>query len=337
MSRNRLDSHAHQIDTALRLAYPEVHCALVHSNAFQLLVATILSAQCTDVRVNLVTPALFARFPTAFELAKAELTDVEELIRSTGFFRAKAKNLVAAARKLVELHGGEVPRDLEALTKLPGVGRKTANVVLGTAYGIPSGIVVDTHVKRLSTRMGLTESKTPEAIEQDLIAKLPSESWIDFSHRLITHGRAICSAQNPKCSACSLETICPKIGVKSRGETAVRKPKKPSESEAKSRTESAGSGPKKPSESEAKSRTESAESTPKSSRGTAEKRSSAAANIERVQATKALKKPLESTEKKARGAESPKIVEIKRKREKSKPKRTDREGPKRNKSEGSND
>ncbi len=337
MPRNPLDSHAHQIDTALRLAYPEVHCALVHSNAFQLLVATILSAQCTDVRVNLVTPALFARFPTAFELAKAELTDVEELIRSTGFFRAKAKNLVAAACKLVELHGGEVPRDLEALTKLPGVGRKTANVVLGTAYGIPSGIVVDTHVKRLSTRMGLTESKTPEAIEQDLIAKLPSESWIDFSHRLITHGRAICSAHNPKCSACALETICPKIGVKSRKESAGSEPKSSRESAAKSRAGSAESNSKSSRESAAKSRGKSAGSEPKLSRGTEAKRSSAAANNERVHATKALKKPLESTEKKARGDESSKIAEMKRKREKSKAKRNDREGPKRNDHEGSNE
>lgn len=227
MPRSKPDSHVHEIDEALRRAYPEVHCALVHSNAFQLLVATILSAQCTDVRVNIVTPALFARFPTAFELAEADLSDVEELIRSTGFFRAKAKNLVAAARKLVELHRGEVPRDLDALTKLPGVGRKTANVVLGTAYGIPSGIVVDTHVKRLSTRMGLTESKTPEAIEQDLIAALPRDSWIDFSHRLITHGRAICTAAKPKCEACSLDSICPKNGVKKRGETHGKTPKSP--------------------------------------------------------------------------------------------------------------
>jgi endonuclease-3 len=179
-----------------------------------LLVATILSAQCTDLRVNLVTPALFTRYPDAAALASATLEDVETIIRSTGFFRAKAKNLVAMATQLVNQHGGEVPADLDALTKLPGVGRKTANVVMGNAFQIASGIVVDTHVKRLAFRLGLTRSTDPETIEQELGALIPRSEWINFSHRLIEHGRKVCDARKPACHVCTLRDVCPKLGVK---------------------------------------------------------------------------------------------------------------------------
>jgi endonuclease III len=198
---------------ALRKAYPKPVCALRHKSAFELLVATILSAQCTDARVNLVTPLLFERFPDAKSLALAKTEDLEKIIRSTGFFRAKAKSLLGMARGLVEQYDGEVPTDLAALTQLPGVGRKTANVVLGTAFGIPSGVVVDTHVKRLSRRMGLTKNTDPEKIERDLAKVLPQSDWIDFSHRMITHGRAVCKAAGPQCQTCSIEAFCAKIGV----------------------------------------------------------------------------------------------------------------------------
>jgi endonuclease-3 len=198
---------------ALVKLYPEPRCALEHTDAYQLLVATILSAQCTDVRVNLVTPALFARYPRPADLAKAEPAELEALIRSTGFFRAKAKNLRAMAQRVVEEHGGKVPNDLDALTKLPGVGRKTAHVVLGTGFSIASGIVVDTHVKRLAFRLGLTTSRDPKMIEHDLDAIVPRAHWVNFSHRLIDHGRKVCIARKPRCSACTLAAICPKIGV----------------------------------------------------------------------------------------------------------------------------
>ena len=205
-----------QVVRALIQLYPEVRCALDHRDAFQLLVATVLSAQCTDERVNKVTPALFARFPDPASLASADLTEVETLIYATGFFRSKAKNLVGLSKILVERHGGTVPPDLEALTSLPGVGRKTANVVLGVAYSIASGVVVDTHVKRLSFRLGLTGRTEPEAIEQELNALLPRKHWIDFSHRLIAHGRAICDAQRPRCGDCPLLEICPRQGLSPR-------------------------------------------------------------------------------------------------------------------------
>jgi len=204
---------AKQVVRALIRLYPTVECALVHRNPYELLVATILSAQCTDARVNLVTPALFARYPDAKALASAELADVEELIHSTGFFRAKAKNLIAMGTQVVALHGGEIPRDLEALTALPGVGRKTAHVVLGNAFGIASGVVVDTHVKRLSFRFGLTTSRDPVVIERELVRLIPRREWVDFSHRLIEHGRRTCVAIRPRCDDCALAAICPKAGV----------------------------------------------------------------------------------------------------------------------------
>lgn len=207
----------------LKQLYPRVQCALDFQNPFQLLVATILSAQCTDKRVNLVTPRLFARFPDPIGLAHAEQEELEELIRSTGFFRAKSRNLIGMARTVVESHGGVVPTDLESLTKLPGVGRKTANVVLGTAHGIASGVVVDTHVKRLSRRMGLTTKADPVRIERELMRIVPRGQWIDFSHRMITHGRAICRAARPSCDDCGLSNLCPRVGV-----TATRPSRGPS-------------------------------------------------------------------------------------------------------------
>jgi endonuclease-3 len=211
--RDRL-SQARRVVRALTHLFPEPRCALEHRNAFELLVATILSAQCTDARVNQVTPALFARFPDAPSLAAADLTEVESLIHSTGFFRAKARHLVAMARALVERHGGTVPTNLDALTALPGVGRKTAHVVLGTAFGIPSGVVVDTHVKRLAYRLDLTDSDDPAVIERDLAAVLPRTQWIAFSHRLILHGRQTCAALKPDCDACGLASHCPRRGLK---------------------------------------------------------------------------------------------------------------------------
>jgi endonuclease-3 len=204
---------ASEVVHGLNSLYPEVRCALEHRNAYELLVATILSAQCTDARVNLVTPALFSRYPNAKKLARADLADVEEIIHSTGFFRAKAKNLVAMASALVAEHGGEVPEDLDALINLPGVGRKTAHVVLGTAFAHPSGVVVDTHVKRLSFRLGLTRSDDPVVIEHELAALVPRDEWINFSHRLIEHGRKVCFARSPNCPECGLKAICPKLGV----------------------------------------------------------------------------------------------------------------------------
>lgn len=209
-----LRSHAKAVVQGLARLYPGSTCALRHCDAFELLVATILSAQCTDVRVNLVTPTLFRRFPDAKALAAAPRDELEELIRSTGFFRSKAKNLIAMAHALADRHGGDVPRDLDSLTALPGVGRKTANVVLGTAYGIASGVVVDTHVKRLSFRLGLTRQIDPVKIERELAAIVPSKDWINLSHRLIEHGRTACSARKPLCDACGLEPICPQRGVK---------------------------------------------------------------------------------------------------------------------------
>ena len=193
----------------LRTTYPDAHCELDHQGAFQLLVATILSAQCTDVRVNMVTPALFKQYPDAKSLAAARQEDVEDLVRSTGFFRNKAKNLIAAAKSLVREHAGEIPKDLEALTRLPGVGRKTANVVLGNAYGIEAGIVVDTHVARLSKRLGLTKHSDPVRIEKDLMKVVPREAWTLWSHLLIWHGRRRCSARKPDCPDCELHRLCP--------------------------------------------------------------------------------------------------------------------------------
>jgi endonuclease III len=191
----------------LRQLYPQATCELVHASPFQLLVATILSAQCTDARVNMVTPALFKRWPTPKALAQAPRAALESAIRSTGFFRNKAKSLQGMARALVEDFGGEVPRTMEEMLTLPGVARKTANVVLGTAYGIASGVVVDTHVQRLSRRLGLTKHTDPKKIELDLMAVVPEAEWVDFAHRLIWHGRRMCSARKPQCDLCPLP--CP--------------------------------------------------------------------------------------------------------------------------------
>jgi endonuclease-3 len=193
----------------LRNAYPDAHCALNHRNPYELLVATILSAQCTDVRVNMVTPAFFAKYPNAAALADADRGDVETLIKSTGFFRNKAKSLEGMARAVMEQHGGEIPRTMDELTKLPGVGRKTANVVLGNAFGVNVGVVVDTHVARLSHLMGLTRETDPVKIEQDLIKQFPNAEWTMLSHLLIEHGRRICIARRPKCGECVLADLCP--------------------------------------------------------------------------------------------------------------------------------
>jgi endonuclease-3 len=192
----------------LRKAYPDVVCALNHRNAWELTVATILSAQCTDVRVNSVTPALFKAFPTPQAMAKASLPELEELIRTTGFFRNKAKSILGAARAVEERFGGEVPQTMEEILTLPGVARKTANVVLGSFYGIAVGVVVDTHVLRLSRRLELTKETTPERVERDLVKIIPQDRWIQLSHELIHHGRQICIARKPKCVDCTLERLC---------------------------------------------------------------------------------------------------------------------------------
>ena len=212
-SRNAKRQRVRRIVRQLAKTYADAECALRHESPFQLIAATILSAQCTDERVNMVTPRLFEQYPTPQDLAAAQQPDVERIIQSTGFFRSKAKSLIGMARGLVEQHGGEVPRDLDSLIRLPGVGRKTANVVLGTAFGIPSGVVVDTHVTRITRLLGLTRSKTPEKIEQDLMSLLPRTEWINFSHRLIHHGRRICIARRPRCRECPLLKLCPRIGL----------------------------------------------------------------------------------------------------------------------------
>jgi endonuclease-3 len=205
--------YAAKVVRRLRADFPDAECALRHRSPLELLVATILSAQCTDERVNQVTPNLFARYGTPETMAAAPLKSLESLIRSTGFFRNKAKSIQACSQALVRDYGGQVPRDLDALVELPGIGRKTANVVLGTAYGIPSGVVVDTHVTRISRRLGLTKHTDAAKIERDLMEQLPRRQWIDFSHRVIHHGRRICKARKPLCNECSLESICPRVGV----------------------------------------------------------------------------------------------------------------------------
>jgi endonuclease-3 len=207
-------ARARRIARALADAYPDARCALRHDGAWQLLVATILSAQCTDERVNMVTPSLFARYPTPTALAEAATPELEALIRSTGFFRQKAKSLKTVATAIAA-RGGEVPRDMDELVALGGVGRKTANVVLGTAYGVPA-IMVDTHVRRLSNRLGLTREDDPVKIEMDLRDLLPPREWTDFSHRLIHHGRRICLARAPRCPQCPLLPWCPQIDVPAR-------------------------------------------------------------------------------------------------------------------------
>ncbi len=194
---------------ALQRAYPDAACALSHHDPFQLLVATILSAQCTDVRVNMVTPKLFAAYPDAAAMSRAGQEELETIIRSTGFYRNKAKSIRGASTRVMETFGGRVPKTMEELLTLPGVARKTANVVLGVGYGIAAGIVVDTHVERLSRRLGLSKGKNPEAIEQDLMKVVPREGWIEFSHLLIDHGRQVCQARKPACDRCPVATFCP--------------------------------------------------------------------------------------------------------------------------------
>ncbi len=197
-----------RILAGLAETYPDAECALDFNNPYELLIATILSAQCTDKRVNRVTPALFAAFPDPAAMATAPMERVIELIRSTGFFNNKAKNIIAACQAIVAEHGGTVPDRLEALVKLPGVGRKTANVVLGNAFGVP-GITVDTHLGRVSRRLGLTEQTDPVKVEFELMKVIPKPDWTRFSHRIIHHGRALCAARKPKCDACPLAPDCP--------------------------------------------------------------------------------------------------------------------------------
>jgi endonuclease III len=195
----------------LEQRYPQAQTALVHHDPFQLLIATILSAQCTDERVNKVTPVLFARFPTAAALALAPREELETIIHSTGFFRAKARSIQGACQILTEQHHGEVPQEMEAMLRLPGVARKTANVVLGSAYGLITGVVVDTHVKRLAGRLGWSSATDPQEIEKDLMALVPRSRWIALSHQLILHGRALCQARRPRCSECPLALHCPSV------------------------------------------------------------------------------------------------------------------------------
>jgi endonuclease-3 len=207
-----LRTRAGRLVRRLARTYPDAHCALTFDGPLQLLVATILSAQCTDARVNQVTPRLFARFPDAAAFAAARPRDVQRLIRSTGFFRNKARNIIACCRRLVAKHGGEVPRTMEELVPLPGIGRKTANVILGNAFGVP-GIPVDTHVGRLSRRMGLTEAADPVKVERDLARLIPREEWTMFGHRMIFHGRQVCHARKPRCEQCPLAELCPRVGI----------------------------------------------------------------------------------------------------------------------------
>lgn len=205
---------AAKIVAQLKKDFPDADCALVHQTPFQLLIATILSAQCTDERVNIVCKDLFKKYKQPADFAAAPIGEIEKEIKSTGFYRNKAKNIKACSASLVDDYKGKVPKDLDALVGLAGVGRKTANVVLGTAYGIPTGVVVDTHVGRLSLRMGLTTHTDAVKVEQDLMQLVPQDEWIGFSHRMILHGRQVCQARKPDCPNCSLQKICPQIGVK---------------------------------------------------------------------------------------------------------------------------
>lgn len=208
-----LKKRTREIIRRLRRAYPDAHCALNHTNAFELLIATILSAQCTDARVNIVTADLFRKYRKPQDYLDVAQTELEQDIHSTGFFRNKAKNIQAACTRMIDTYGGEVPRTMTDLLSLGGVARKTANVVLGNAYGIASGVVVDTHVGRLSQRLGLTSNTDPVKIENDLQELVPKKDWIMFPHWLISHGREVCIARKPRCSICPLREICPKVGV----------------------------------------------------------------------------------------------------------------------------
>jgi endonuclease-3 len=198
---------------ALRQRYPDARCSLDHGNALQLLAATILSAQCTDARVNMVTPVLFARYKTAQDFADANPAELAEIIKSTGFYNNKTKSLIGMGKALAERHGGQVPRTMEELTKVPGAGRKTANVVLGNAYGISAGVVVDTHVGRISKRLRFTKHTDPVKIEQDLMKLVPQSEWTLFPHLMIHHGREICQARKPKCEICPIQQLCPSSEV----------------------------------------------------------------------------------------------------------------------------
>ena len=214
MSAKKADpKYAAQVVRLLRTAFPGAKCSLDFNSPLELLIATILSAQCTDQRVNLVTKDLFRTYRSAADYASAPLEDLKKVIQSTGFFNNKAKNIQACCAVLAAQFGGEVPKQMEALVELPGVGRKTAGVVLGTAYGIAEGVVVDTHVGRVSQRLGLTKQKTAEKIEADLMELLPRKEWVAFSHRMIQLGRQICIARKPKCDVCPMNEICPRVGV----------------------------------------------------------------------------------------------------------------------------
>jgi len=204
-----LKAHAQEIHARLLAGYPDAHCELDYRNPYELAVATILSAQCTDKRVNMVTPELFKRWPDAPALAAAPREEIEQVVRSTGFYRNKAKSLSGFAQQLVEHHGGEVPAEMDALVVLPGIGRKTANVVLGNAFGINDGVVVDTHVQRLARRFGLTKESDAVKVERALIPLFPRDSWTMLSHLMIWHGRRVCDARKPRCGACALADICP--------------------------------------------------------------------------------------------------------------------------------
>jgi endonuclease III len=208
-SRSARKTRTLEIVRRLREMYPDSRCSLDHENAFQLLLATVLSAQCTDAAVNRATPALFSRWPTPESLAEADPVEVEEVLRSLNYYRTKARALVGIGQALVERFGGEVPSTLEGLTSLPGVGRKTANVVLGVGFGVADGVVVDTHVKRIARRLGLTTAQEPDRVEADLIPLLPREERIVFTHRMIDHGRSVCLARQPLCALCALADVCP--------------------------------------------------------------------------------------------------------------------------------
>jgi endonuclease III len=208
-----LKAHAAAVYAELARLYPTAHCELDYRNPYELTVATILSAQCTDKRVNMVTPAVFAAYPDARALADADVLHVEELVKTTGFFRSKAKNLVGMAQAVVAQHGGEIPQTMDALVVLPGVGRKTANVVLGNAFGINVGVVVDTHVGRLANRLGLTKATDPVKIEAALMPLFPQPTWTMLSHLLIWHGRQVCDARSPRCGSCTLRPRCPSAPV----------------------------------------------------------------------------------------------------------------------------
>ncbi len=205
-----------EIIKRLKKAYPDAHCALNHTNPFELLIATILSAQCTDERVNIVTADLFRKYRGPEDFVKVSQQELERDIHSTGFFRNKAKNIKAASQRLIDVYGGEIPRTMDEILTLGGVARKTGNVVLGNAFGIASGVVVDTHVSRLSQRLGLTDEKTPEKIERDLQELVPKKDWVMFSHWLIYHGRQICNARKPKCHECVLADLCPSYAIFTR-------------------------------------------------------------------------------------------------------------------------